>query len=121
MKAKRVYYSVFGLKDGTVFAVLPVTMPRKTKPGPAPKIDPDGVCRFNVEDDVVPSQRTDCNRAVFHTSVATALDVKRILREQLEGRLDELEKAGAETHNQLARIEDKLDLLLKACPSPDPT
>ncbi len=121
MKAKRVYYSVFGLKDGTVFAVLPVTKPRKTKHGPAPKIDPEGVCRFNVEDDVTPSQMTDFNRTVFHTAVATALNMKRILREQLAGRLDELEKAVAKTHDQLARIEDKLDLVLKACPSPDPT
>jgi hypothetical protein len=119
MKAKMVYYSVFGLKDGTVFAVLPVTKPRKTKHGPAPKIDPDGVCRFNVEEDVVPSQMTDCNRTVFHTAVATALNVKRMLREQVAGRLDALEKAVAETHDQLARIEDKLDLLLKRCASPD--
>lgn len=114
MKAKRVYYSVFGLKDGTVFAVLPVAKPRKTKHSPTPKIDADGVCRFNVEDDVVPSKMTDSNRTVFHTAVATALNVKRILREQLAGRLDALEKAVAETHEQLARIEDKLDQLLGA-------
>jgi hypothetical protein len=113
MKAKMVYYSVFGLKDGTVFAVLPVTKPRKTKHGPAPKIDADGVCRFNVEE-VVPSEMTDCNRTVFHTAVATALNVKRLLRELVAGRLDAMEKAVAETHEQLARIEDKLDQLIRA-------
>ena len=92
MRSKKVYYMVFGLKDGTVFGVLPVRKPRKTKYSPAPKIDADGVCRFFVED-VVPRDLPDWEKSAFHTAIATALNVRRILREQLTGRLDALEKA----------------------------
>jgi hypothetical protein len=119
MKAKKVYFSVFGLKDGTVISVLPVPKPRKTKHGPAPKIDSEGVCRFNVQDELVPSRMTECHRIVFHTTVATALNVKRVLREQLAGRLDTLEKAVADTQSQLARIERKIDQLLQASADAD--
>ena len=113
MKAKKVYYSVFGLKDGTVCAVLPVPKPRKTQHGPAPEIDPEGVSRCIVEDDLVPSQMTECHRTVFHTADSTALNMKRILREQVSGRLDSLEQTVADTREQLDRIDQKLAQLLR--------
>ncbi len=50
----------------------------------------------------------------FFTTVGTALNVRRILREQVAGRLDALEQSVTETHERLARIEDKLDQLLRA-------
>ncbi len=37
MKAKPVYYTAFGLKNGTVYAAMPVRKPRKTKHGPTPR------------------------------------------------------------------------------------
>jgi hypothetical protein len=89
------------------------------KHGPAPKIDPEGVCRFNAQDELVPSRMTECHRIVFHTAVATAINVRRIVREQVAGRLEALEKAVADTHEQLARIERKLDQLLQASADAD--
>lgn len=114
MKARPVYYTAFGLKDGTVYAAMPVRKPRKTKHGPNPRIDPEGVCRFHVGEDEVPAEMPEWRRVTFFTTVGTALNVRRILREQVAGRLDALEKSVAETHERLARIEDKLDRLLRA-------
>ena len=43
MEPKKVYYSVFGLKDGTVYLARPVPKPHKSKGGREPKIDPEGI------------------------------------------------------------------------------
>ena len=108
MKRKKpVYYTAFGLKDGTVFAAMPVRKPHKAKP------DPEGVCTFYSEGDVVPADLPDWQRTAFHAAVSTDINVKRIMRERVVARLDTLEKELAAAHEHLARIEQKLDLLLR--------
>jgi hypothetical protein len=97
MRAKTVYYTAFGLKDGTVFGAMPVRKPRRTRHGPAPAIDPEGVCRFYVEDVAAPADLPEWKRATFHAAVSTALNVRRIVMTQLAGRLAALEKGVAET------------------------
>jgi hypothetical protein len=81
MKTKKVYSTVFGLKDGTAFSALPVRNARKTKPSAAPKVDAEGVSQSYAGDEVVPADVPDRQRVTSHTAVATALNVKRILRE----------------------------------------
>jgi hypothetical protein len=121
MKARPVYYTAFGLKDGTVYAAMPVRKPRKTKHGPAPRIDAEGICQFYAGVVEAPADMPEWRRATFHTTVGTALNVRRIIREQVAGRLDALEQAVAETQERLARIEDKLDRLLRAGERPAAT
>jgi hypothetical protein len=108
MKRKKpVYYTAFGLKDGTVFAAMPVRKPHKAKP------DPEGVCTFIPYNEVVPADLPDWHRTAFFAAVSTDINVRRIVRERVVPRLDALEKEVAEARKQLARIEQKLDLLLQ--------
>jgi hypothetical protein len=87
MRSTQVYYSVFTLKDGTVYLVLPVRKPRKTRYSRAPKIDEDGICQRFIEKKVEVKDLPDWAKGAWHTALSTCLNVKRIVREQVEARL----------------------------------
>jgi len=112
MRVQQAYYSVFALKDGTVYLALPVRKPRKTKYSSAPKIDEEGVCNWNIEREVVPKDLPDWAKGAWHAAVSTCLNVKRIVREQVAQRLDRVDQQVQELRQQLDRLEHKIDSLL---------
>jgi hypothetical protein len=119
MKTKKVYYRVQALQDGTITLAMPERKPRKTRSSD-PQIDEDGIFfwGWHEEKDDEPNRFTDWAKGVWYTCVATALNVKRIVREQVEGRLDSQQREIAALREQLTRIEEKLDRLLSAAGRP---
>jgi hypothetical protein len=119
MKTKKVYYRVQALQDGTITIAMPERKPRKTRSSD-PQIDEDGIFfwGWHEEKDDEPSRFTDWAKGVCYTCVATALNVKRIVRQQVEARLDVQQQEIASIHEQLTRIEEKLDRLLDAAERP---
>ncbi len=122
MKTKKVYYRVQALQDGTITLAMPERKPRRTRSSD-PKIDEDGIFfwGWHEEKDDEPSRFTDWAKGVWYTCVATALNMKRIVRQQVEGRLDSQQQEIAAIREQLTRMEEKLDRLLGAAGRPQNT
>jgi hypothetical protein len=111
VRTQPVYYKVFALKDGTVYFVSLSRKPRKTKHGPRPEIDEEGICTWFIEKER-PSDITDWAKGAWHTAVATTLSVKRIVRLQVQPRLDRIEGDVQALGEQMKRLENKIDQLL---------
>ena len=109
MRFLPVYYSVFALKDGTVITPLPTRKPRKTKYSRAPKIDEEGIWRWYLEKRERLDDVPDRFWTAFVVNVGTCLNVKRIVRQRVESRLDSLNERLDAMRSQLDRIERKLD------------
>jgi hypothetical protein len=112
VRTKKAHYDVFALKDGTIYLVFPTRKPRKTKYSSEPKIDEDGICDWFINNDVEPNNMHDWARGAWHASAATCLNVKRIVRQQLERRLDRVEQEVQALRQQMGRVEQKIDQLL---------
>ena len=108
---RKVYYSVFALKDGTIYAVCQGRKPRKTRDSRAPKIDEDGIHTWYLGTPIAPFKMEEWERAAYHSTVSTCLNMKRLLRNRVECRLQNLERRVEELGGQLDRIEAKLDRL----------
>jgi hypothetical protein len=115
VRMQKAYFSVFALKDGTIYLVNPTRRPRKTKYSSAPRIDEDGICNWYLEKEVLPRDMVDWLKGSFHSTVATSFNVKRIVRQQVERRLDRVESDLHALREQLGRIESKIDDLLARC------
>jgi hypothetical protein len=112
VRTQKAYYRVFALKDGTIYLVIPSRKPRKTKYSSPPKIDADGICTWFIDNKVEPRDLPEWQCGAWHTNVATCLNVKRIVRQQLEPRLDRIEQEVQTLREHLGRIEQKIDQLL---------
>jgi len=115
VRTQNVYYKVFALKDGTVYFVSVSRKPRKTKYGPRPQIDEEGICTWFIEKDR-PSDITDWAKGAWHSAVATCLNVKRIVRLQIQPRFDRIEVEVQTLREQMERLEKKIDRLLSRAP-----
>lgn len=111
MRLQKVYYKVFALKDGTVFYVSVSRKPRQTRHGPRVQIDEEGVCTWYVETDC-PEGATDWAKGTWHTAIATSLNVKRIVRQQIQPRFDQIEKDVLALRAQIGDLEKKIDRLI---------
>jgi hypothetical protein len=112
VRKRKVYYWVFGLQDGTIWAVGVNRKPRKTQSHRAPRIDEDGIYRWTIYKDVVPANLPEWERALWHATIATRLNVKRALGEQVEPQIAELKRQQEAIANALIRVEEKLGRLL---------
>jgi hypothetical protein len=120
VRTQKVYYTVFGLKDGTVYLANLTRKPRKTKYSSRPQIDEDGICRWYIEKEVVPKDLPDWAKGAWHTALAPCLNVKRIVRQQVEPRLEPIEREVHVLRAQMERVEKNIDRLLsRAKDDPD--
>jgi hypothetical protein len=111
-----VYYRVHALPDEIIWLVMPTRKPRKSKNSKEPSIDEDGIHGWFFEDPLKDERDrlTDWGKGVWYTCVATAINVKRIVRAQIGTRLDASDSRLEAMEDQLNRIERKLDRLLAA-------
>ncbi len=114
MPEKRVYYWVDGLKDGTVCLAFVTNKPRKCNALPRQRIDEDGICRWYFTDPEEARRFTEWGKSVWHSSIATCLNMRRVVREQVEARLQRLEDSLSKVQEQLGRIEIKIDRLMSS-------
>ncbi|MBI3675192.1 MAG: hypothetical protein HY243_01065 [Proteobacteria bacterium] len=109
MRPRKAYYSVHSLCDGTIYVAVPTRKPAKSSFDPKPVIDEEGVFRWYVDKVDAPLPDGDRYAVVRNVCIATSLNVRRIVRLQVEHRLERLEQAVAAIGVQLNRIEAKLD------------
>ncbi len=109
MKKQNAYYKVFALKDKTIVLVLQTRKPVGPRGGPKPKIDEDGIHTWFPETAMDYQHLPKAAAASRHTTIATCLNLKRILRERVESRLTTVEGQLVQIAEQLTRLEDKLD------------
>jgi hypothetical protein len=105
---------VMALPDETIGLAMPTRKPRKGKNSPEPKIDEDGIHFWFVDDPLKSEQDgfSDWGKGVWHTCVATALNTRRIIRSQVESRLDASDARLEVMATKLEQIEKKLERLL---------
>ena len=109
MGKQNVYYKAFVLKDGTVLVGMP-----SRKPGPKTlrnfhsNIDDDGVW-WNIQENFkqIEDYKQEA-RLVVHSTIATCLNIRRIVREQITTRINRLEERLSAIETALARIETHL-------------
>jgi hypothetical protein len=112
MQRNKAYYTVSMLKDGIIWLANQTRKPRGGRGWRAPRSDEDGIWRAlvdKVDDDKDWHEWVEIVRSV---NIATGLNVRRAIRQQVEcnllaanQRLDALEV-------QMKRIEQKIDSLL---------
>ena len=89
MNVKQVYYSVGALQDGTIYFVTTTRKPRKTRTYGEPQIDEDGIYRWYLDksEDEEHLHFTDWGKGVWQTCAAMTLNIKRIIRQQVEAQI----------------------------------
>lgn len=105
-KPKRAYFSVHALRDGTICFAFPTRKPRKTK-HQKPDIDEDGIHNWYVDDEA-PENMTDWAKGVHQGAIVNVLNFKRILRQQVESKLDDVLQRLAQVEERLIEIGDRV-------------
>lgn len=103
LKRKKAYYYVHALRDGTIWLATLSRKPRK-KPRQKLEIDEDGIYDWWLDEDI-PHNMTDWAKSVRWGTVATALNVRRTVREQIEPKLNAVLERLAGIEKRLSRIE----------------
>lgn len=104
MRRKPAYYLTYGLKDGTITAVLQTRKPLKKSLRRGEKIDEDGVYRTYVHECSDYQDLEDRHYVTRHVALAGRLNTRRAIRELVLPRLDEIA-------SQLEAINQRLDKL----------
>lgn len=105
-KPRPAYYSAHALRDGTIWFAMQTPKPRKTRHS-TPEIDADGIHNWYVDEEEL-DRLTEWAKALRHGAVANCLNTKRIVRQQVEPKLDELLRQVSELNDRLARLEERL-------------
>jgi hypothetical protein len=113
VRSHKAYYCVRATKDGTICFAHATHKPRRTKGSRPPRIDEDGIWQWFDQTDEEVRSFTDWGKGVHHTAVVTRLNVKRIVRQQIEPRLDRVEQQIMTLSEQMNRVESKIDRLLR--------
>ena len=92
------------LRDGTIDFAAAQRRPYHKKGTPKPFVDEDGCFGWSLFDQPVLAKLTDTQRIIAVLSMTQKLNTKKLLREQVEARLDRLE----------ARVEEMLSLVKHA-------
>lgn len=109
------YYSVFAVRDGTVWHAMSERKPG----GMAPcDIDEDGVFRTFVDRLGEETRYTDVAKVVRGATLATCLNVKRVLRQRVAGELRTISQQISELKAQADRIEGVLERLVPSKDTP---
>jgi hypothetical protein len=99
-RKKPAYYSVHAMRDGTIWLAVPHRKPY----GKKSVTDEDGIFQWFLEEDI-PSGMYDGAKCVQDTTVTTSLNVKRIVRNQVEPKLDLILERLDEIQKRLERLE----------------
>ena len=105
MKPSKNYYKVHGTRDGIVCIAFQTKKPRKSKGRPAPEIDDDGIWDWYVEGLEDANRFSAWGRGTHMVALTTYLNVRRIVRQIIEPRLDAIEQ-------KLSGLESKLDRII---------
>lgn len=110
MRARKAYYSVHALRDGTTWLAFETRKPRRRKHCQDPTIDEDGIHTwFFTEKEEEVNRHSDWGKGVFYTSVASCLNMRRITREHVTTRLDRIEERMVGLQEQLGQILERLE------------
>lgn len=107
VKFKKTYYTVTALQDGTILFAFQKRKPVKSSMHPKPQIDEDGIYDWYFEKQDEAQRYSDWGKGVHHSAIVNCLNTKRIIREQVETRLERIEAQLAAIGEQLARLEKK--------------
>lgn len=107
-RLKKTYYSVTALQDGTICFATQTRKPVKSSVRGKPQIDEDGIHNWYIEKQDVVQCFNDWGKGVYHSAIVQSLNTRRIIRAQVESRLDRIESQLAIVADQLARIEKAL-------------
>src|SRR5262245_3731669 len=111
LEPKKAYWRVQATRDGIIWFAYQTRKPTKRGRRKEPEIDEDGICDwYFAQDDKDANRFTDWAKTLWHVSLATALNMKRIVRQQIGSRLDQLEKKMEALQEQLNRIERAMEL-----------
>ncbi len=110
MRYRKAYYTVFGLKDGTIWFAIQKRKPYAGPSGSRVRIDQDGIFEWYAESVEEESSFTGTAKIVRGATLATCLNLRRTIREMVEHRLEKLER-------RLQAIEDRLAELVERLPA----
>lgn len=108
---QKTYYSVFAVRDGTIWHASTRRKPGGMPPG---AIDADGVFNTFVEKLGEEDQYTPVAKVVRGGTLATCLNLKRVLRNRVEVRLTAIAQQLIDLKAQADRIEAALQKLAPA-------
>ena len=108
---QKTYYSVFAVRDGTIWHASTRRKPGGMPPG---DIDADGLFNTFVEKLGEEDQYTPVAKVVRGGTLATCLNLKRVLRNQVEVRLTAMAQQLIDLKAQADRIEAALQKLATA-------
>ena len=103
------YYSVFTVKDGTIWHAA---TSRKPDGSLADAVDEDGVFNTFVEELGAEARYTRVAKVVRGATLATSLNLRRVLRDRVENRLIAVTQQLASLRAQADRIEAALKEVL---------
>lgn len=106
-RKRPVNFWVQALRDGTIVFAAAQRRPYHKKGRPKPFVDEDGCFSWSLFDEPVLAKLTDTQRIITVLSITQKLNTKKMLREQVEARLERIEK-------QLEVVVAKLELLAPA-------
>ena len=115
---RKAYFKTFELTNGTALLAIPMRKPhpKSVKIGIS-RMDEDGVCWVFTDDYNDIEGYTQETRNFIHSTLATSINVKRAIRQQVEPKLDAPSRNVAALKDQVARIEQKLDSIVSPKPS----
>jgi hypothetical protein len=93
MKPKLTYYSVHAVPDGTICIAMQARKPsRRNRSRKSSEPDEDGCFNWYIAsaDDI--RRLSDWAKAAAHGAIVNRLNLKKVLRSQIEPRLNDLEK-----------------------------
>lgn len=91
-RIRPVNYCVHTLKDGTVVACHTGRRPYHKKGQPKPFVDDDGCFGWFEADGSYPGSLPDSQRIILMLSMTQRLNTQKLLREQVEKRLERIEQ-----------------------------
>lgn len=109
MRKAKSYYSVFALKDGTVWFATEKRKPRASRTRKQVRIDEDGIFEWYIESPGEQESFTQIAKIVRGATLATRLNLRRTIREMVQPSLVLFEE-------RLRLIEERLDQLLQRLP-----
>ncbi len=87
----QVHYTCSALKDGTILVAVPKRKPLKKGLYKGERIDEDGISRWSVETTRDYRNMREWPRGDPYEVIANCLNMKRVVRRQVEPRLDDMQ------------------------------
>lgn len=109
MPKPKAYFQVFALKNDIIWLATQERKPGRSRTWGEPQIDEDGIFSWLINTTEQHESMTPHAKVAKGTTIATYLNVRRIIREHVEPRLSDLSHQISAVQDALNRIERKLD------------